>query len=76
MHTLRPLSGDRWAAIKSRIQDGTVSAGAASPAVESEEASIHDATGVLPTADGVVLNADREVRVKLYIGQVRQASPD
>ena len=40
------------------------------PSVDSEETSIHDATGILPTTDGVVLNADREVRVKLYIGQV------
>lgn len=41
-----------------------------SPVVESEEASIHDSTHSLDSRNGVVVDADREMRIKLYIGQV------
>jgi phosphatidylinositol-3,4,5-trisphosphate 3-phosphatase/dual-specificity protein phosphatase PTEN len=40
--------------------------------VPSEANSIADITHTLNTEGGIVVDADREVRVKLYMGQVRQ----
>ena len=62
---LRPLSGDGWALVKSKIEGV-----GESPSIESEEASIHESTHSLSSKDGVVLDAKREVRIKLYMGQV------
>ena len=62
---MRPLSGDSWAAVKSKIEDdgeGTT--------IDFEEDSIHDITHTLHDKDGIVVDANREVRVKLYLGQV------
>lgn len=39
--------------------------------MDSEEASINDTTRTPDATNGIVLNADREVRVKLYMGRVR-----
>lgn len=68
-HLLRPLTGDNWELLrndiettddKTPIKDGLV----------SEEASLYDATRKLPSDSGVVLEANRELRAKLYMGQV------
>ena len=68
-YTLRPLSEANWTLVKSKIEgDGQ------SPVVESEEASIQDVTHPANHGGGVVVNANREVRVKLYIGQVSAIS--
>jgi hypothetical protein len=40
--------------------------------VPSEANSIADITHTLNAEGGIVVDADREVRVKLYMGQVRQ----
>lgn len=64
-YELRPLSDANWTLVKSKIEgDGQ------SPVVESEEASIQDIARTVNNGDGIVLDANREVRVKLYIGQV------
>ena len=41
----------------------------------SESTSISDVTRALKDDNGVVLDANREVRVKLYIGQVKWPPP-
>ena len=70
-YVLRPLSGDGWALVKSKIEDDALGSGTA-----FEEASIHESTDSLgSTRDGVVLDANREVRVKLYMGQVSTNAP-
>ena len=38
--------------------------------LETEDASLYDVTQTLKTDGGVVLDAHRELRVKLYLGQV------
>jgi hypothetical protein len=59
------LTGDNWTLVKSKIEgDGQ------SPIIESEESSIQDVTRTTSYGNGVMLNANREVRVKLYVGQV------
>ncbi len=72
-HVLRPLTGDRWNRVRNKIKDVEE---VKSPVVESEEASINDLTHTLDTPDGVVLDANREIRAKLYMGQVRAQSDD
>ncbi|KLO17639.1 hypothetical protein SCHPADRAFT_867729 [Schizopora paradoxa] len=82
VHTLRPLSDKKWATIEKSVSDdvppgpvvdperalgGTNESAAASPT------SSITAIGLVPnnaTEDGIVLNAEREVRVKLHVGRV------
>ncbi|EKM56934.1 uncharacterized protein PHACADRAFT_93074 [Phanerochaete carnosa HHB-10118-sp] len=65
VYVLRPLSDDSWTLVKSGLEGDEQS-----PTVESEQDSIQDATRSLEDTSGIVLDAHREVRVKLYIGQV------
>ncbi|KAI0635264.1 phosphatases II [Trametes polyzona] len=67
---LRPLTGDKWLSIREKIEAEEKAAPTSTPNVESEDASIYDATQALKGDGGVVLDAHRELRVKLYLGQV------
>ena len=64
-YVLRPLSDDSWTLVKSGLESDDQS-----PMVESEQSSIQDTIRSLDDTGSVVLDANREVRVKLYIGQV------
>ncbi|KAI1798117.1 phosphatases II [Ganoderma leucocontextum] len=79
---LRTLTGDKWQRIRAKIEaDGqaqqtetvdnqvapTLTVGLES---ETEDGSLYDVTQTLSTDGGVVLDAHREVRVKLYLGQM------
>ena len=68
---MRPLTDAKWARIRNEVQQ----VGPELPAealVPSEANSIAEVTQTLHTEGGIVVDAGREVRVKLYIGQVRQ----
>jgi hypothetical protein len=79
VHTLQPLSDASWVKIKKQIKedkDAKTEPDAApvpgsypdtDPETEVETASAQSANNA---AEGVVVEAHREVRVKLYIGQV------
>ncbi|KAI0674415.1 phosphatases II [Trametes maxima] len=68
---LRPLTGDKWLSIREKIEaEGRTPAAGVDANVESEDTSIYDATQALKGDGGVVLDAHRELRVKLYLGQV------
>ncbi|KAI0827036.1 phosphatases II [Trametes gibbosa] len=67
---LRPLTGDKWQSIRDNIEAEGKAAPSSAPNVDSEDASIYDATQTLKVDGGVVLDAQRELRVKLYLGQV------
>ncbi|KII91188.1 hypothetical protein PLICRDRAFT_156068 [Plicaturopsis crispa FD-325 SS-3] len=71
-YTLRPLSDEKWDSFKEEIEEDKPAREGADTdggGVPSETNSIRDVT--LPvTSEGVVLDAGREVRVKLYMGQV------
>ena len=73
---LRPLTGDKWENIRKKIesdrQPQTIDSGAR---IEAEDPSLYDVTQTLKIDGGVVLDAHREVRVKLYLGQVSQWVP-
>ncbi|KAH9926719.1 phosphatases II [Fomitopsis serialis] len=78
---LKPLTDDKWGKLKETIRqhaekevqeqdEKALSDGVTDVHVESESTSISDVTQTLKDDQGVVLNADREVRVKVYMGQV------
>ncbi|KAI0777771.1 phosphatases II [Trametes elegans] len=67
---LRPLTGDKWLSIREKIEADRKDSSTSAVNVESEDASIYDATQTLKNDGGVVLDAHRELRVKLYLGQV------
>ncbi|KAI8986888.1 phosphatases II [Trametes punicea] len=67
---LRPLTGDRWLSIRENIEAEEKSPSEGANNVESEDTSIYDTTQALKGDGGVVLDAHRELRVKLYLGQV------
>ncbi|KAI0659244.1 phosphatases II [Cubamyces menziesii] len=67
---LRPLTGDKWQRIREKIEAEGKLPSEGAVTVESEEASIYSATQALRSDGGVVLDAHRELRVKLYLGQV------
>ncbi|KAI0646393.1 phosphatases II [Trametes meyenii] len=68
---LRPLTGDKWLSIREKIEvEGKAPAADIDANVESEDTSIYDATQALKGDGGVVVDAHRELRVKLYLGQV------
>ncbi|KAI0088840.1 phosphatases II [Irpex rosettiformis] len=68
--TLRPLSKANWESIRTDIEKDPVKQDVEGTVVEAEEASIHDVTDKGDSEEGIVLDANREVRVKLHIGQV------
>ena len=72
---LRPLSSDNWELVREDIEAGpdapAVAQGSGVDAdLEAEDPSLYDITQALGGDGGVVLDAHREVRVKLYLGQV------
>ena len=69
---LRPLTGDKWQRIREKIEAEGKLPSEGAVTVESEEASIYSATQALRSDGGVVLDAHRELRVKLYLGQVSE----
>ena len=73
-YTLRPLSGGSWDSLRAALEEDKSEQDATGPAIEAEETSIHDVTRRLESANGAVLNANRETRVKLYVGQVSYAA--
>ncbi|PCH44907.1 phosphotyrosine protein [Wolfiporia cocos MD-104 SS10] len=70
---LRPLSDHKWVASCEKIQQNLEKRQPSCPNVDSEETSPNDATHAARENDGLILNANREVRVKLYMGQVFMA---
>ncbi len=65
---LCPLTGDKWNTIRDKIEaDGKA------PSFKEVE-DMYDVTLPLKTDGAVVLNAHREVRVKLYLGQVSEGA--
>ncbi|KAF7797038.1 hypothetical protein EIP86_008230 [Pleurotus ostreatoroseus] len=74
-HVLRPLSDERWTAVRRTMGEGEgdkATLPPSEPSVDAEDASINDITNlrVGDAPHGVVLDAHREVRVKLYTGRV------
>ena len=75
---LRPLTGDKWQRMRDKIvADGKAHEGGGGGSQtagigEGEDTSLYDVTQTLKTDGGVVLDAHREVRVKLYLGQVSE----
>ncbi len=79
---LHPLTGDKWDSIRedieadgdSKTQGDNATANGTRPKdnsiAEGEDASLYDVTQTLKADGGVVLDAHREVRAKLYLGQV------
>lgn len=72
-YTVRPLSSESWRHIKDEIEHGGPASGPSS-GLKSEATSIHES---LPAAEGpgisdlgVVLDPHRELRLKLYMGQI------
>ena len=69
-HVMEPLTDEQWGEIKEVIAGEEK--GLDSPGIKSETASVNDvATKVLSDAvGGVIVDANRELRAKLYTGQV------
>jgi phosphatidylinositol-3,4,5-trisphosphate 3-phosphatase/dual-specificity protein phosphatase PTEN len=70
-HTLRPLTDAKWAKIRHEVQRVAPEL-PAETIVPSEANSIADVTQTLNAEGGTIVDASREVRVKLYMGQVCQ----
>ncbi|KAH8083341.1 phosphatases II [Cristinia sonorae] len=68
-HMLRQLTGDNWELLRNDIETNTGKT-PVKDGLASEEASLYDATTKLQGDSGVVLDAHRELRAKLYMGQV------
>jgi phosphatidylinositol-3,4,5-trisphosphate 3-phosphatase/dual-specificity protein phosphatase PTEN len=69
-YVMGPLTDEKWGEIKEVIaQEGN---GLESPEVKSETASVNDVVTRMFSdgAEGIIVDANRELRVKLYIGQV------
>ena len=69
------MTGDKWQLIRDNITALPSSQGldetSADAALEADDPSLYDVTSQMLNGDGgVVLDAHREVRVKLYLGQV------
>ncbi|CCM04740.1 uncharacterized protein FIBRA_06929 [Fibroporia radiculosa] len=67
---LHPLTDDKWGALRDKIQQDAGNRLDAAQDTKSEQTSINEGAQTPKNSDGVVLEADREVRVKLYMGQV------
>ncbi|KAK7683205.1 hypothetical protein QCA50_013878 [Cerrena zonata] len=71
-HLLSPLSNDNWKSIRKDIEadEDRLTVPKPSDGTLSEEPSLYDVTRIIDPNEGIVLDANREVRAKLYIGQV------
>ncbi|KAH9942829.1 phosphatases II [Amylocystis lapponica] len=69
---LRPSTGDIRGIGRDQIEQGRKTAPTVqnAPGVNSEEASVYDGAQTPNGDSGVVLDANREVRIKLFMGQV------
>lgn len=71
-YTLRPLNSDAWSDLRSGLKlsggEGVQLDGVNIPS--SETNSIYEVTQTLKGDKGIILDAAREVRIKLYMGQV------
>ncbi|KAL4253065.1 Dual-specificity lipid and protein phosphatase [Abortiporus biennis] len=67
-HRLRPLTGKNWDVLRQDIEQQKEAL--TNGGVASEEGSMYDLTKTLNTPGGVIVDANREVRAKLYFGQV------
>lgn len=70
------MDQSKWNIVKKSIKENPTPAANDSevpPAMkdENDASSFEDTEEILIPEDGIVLDADREVRVKLYMGQVR-----
>lgn len=70
MHRLTPLSDMNWEGIRDGIVKDDEASLKDANGVASEAASINDETGALRTEGGIIVDAFREMRGKLYMGQV------
>ncbi|KAI0694209.1 phosphatases II [Cytidiella melzeri] len=68
VYTMQPLSTANWDMVHTHTDIANDEA--KQNAVDTDEASIHDVTNKVDPEAGVILDANREVRVKLYMGQV------
>lgn len=68
VHKLAPLSDTKWNYIKTEI--GKEPLAKDPDGVKSEAGSVDDVTTTLHSENGVVVDAFREMRGKLYMGQV------
>lgn len=68
-YTLRPLSDAKWARVREKVEQAAPKVPVEST-VKSETTSIADATQTVNADNGVIVDAARELRVKLYMGQV------
>jgi len=79
-YSLCPLSGERWNTLRNEIKkEPLVVQGGANPNVPEAGDSISEMDSLaLDSMDtrsqGIILPLDREVRIKLFMGQVRQQS--
>ncbi|KAI0341469.1 phosphatases II [Trametopsis cervina] len=69
-YTMRPLSQDTWNSLRTEIEEEGNRTPAQETTSDPEETSLHDITAKIDASEGVILDANREVRVKLYMGQV------
>ncbi|KAJ7716574.1 phosphatases II [Mycena maculata] len=71
-YTLHPLTESGWVHIRNELQEteGNADAGALEVDVPASEVNSMDDVTQSAKARGVVLDAGREVRVKIYMGQV------
>lgn len=71
-YALRPLSNDNWVDLRDGLPEdnSTLHPHPTNSAPISETNSVNELTPSVKDIDGVVLDAGREVRVKLYMGQV------
>jgi phosphatidylinositol-3,4,5-trisphosphate 3-phosphatase/dual-specificity protein phosphatase PTEN len=67
--TLRPLSDAKWARVREKVEQAAPKVPAEN-AVESETTSIMETTQTVNADNGIIVDAGRELRVKLYMGQV------
>lgn len=77
-HTLRPLSDTNWTSIRDDLQvpDGEKVELETANIPASENNSMYDVTQSLKSEKGIVVDATREVRFKLYMGKVTQFVAD
>ena len=71
-HLLSPLSNDNWKSIRKDIEadDDRLNVPKFNDGTLSEEPSLYDVTRVINPNEGIILDANREIRAKLYMGQV------
>ncbi|KAL6300793.1 hypothetical protein BKA93DRAFT_739805 [Sparassis latifolia] len=70
---LQPLTNDSWGVLRDEIEESPGSAHTEGSKLESEETSLYDVPSSSRSGGGILLDAQREVRVKLFMGQVFMA---